>query len=302
MDRKDDHIFIKILLLAFLLLLLYSWFTFHIYNDLISKITGAFLTFWAFVSFFISYQKKESRDKFKDILSKWLSGILNYRFIAFLYILFFISGSFISSVHIYSNNNKNITVSIYDDRDSVSGKLGPQKQELKHTILTTPFGRTMMLAADGYQKAQVQIFPWTGKRIIVEQYLKISPTLILRIPEEHFMQLSKARINIDTKGSKKTFETDRHTVIVIGQSPEIPEKYCNKWLNELRATYENNIIIYKVLNKWCDTTPLFIPLNLGTYDSIRVDLISRAGDTLAVCKGITDTGKFKELRFKNREK
>jgi len=83
MDRKDDHIFIKILLLAFLLLLLYSWFTFHIYNDLISKITGAFLTFWAFVSFyndliskitgafltfwafvsfFISYQKKESRE------------------------------------------------------------------------------------------------------------------------------------------------------------------------------------------------------------------------------------------------
>ncbi len=299
MNKHDDHIFIKILLLAFLLLLLYSWFTFHIYNDLISKSTGLFLTFWAFVSFFIKYQKKDNQDKFKDILSQWISAILDYRFIIFMYILFFIAGSFVSSVHIYTKNDKkNITVRLYDSKDTITEKLTPKKEEIKHTILTTPFGRTMMLEADGYRKAQVQIFPWTGKRIIIEQYLKISPTLILRIPELYLNQLSEAKIFVEIKGFKKAFELNKHALVIIGQSTEIPEKYCSKWLNELRATYEKDILIYKTLNKWCDTSPLFIPLNIGTYDSIKIDLISRAGDILAVSTGITDTNRYKELRFK----
>ncbi len=301
MKKQDEHIFIKILLLAFLLLLVYSWFTYHIYNDMIVKATGAFLTFWALVSFLLKYQKKDDQDKFRDILSQWLSAFLNYKSITVMYILFFFTGSFVSSVHIYARNTrKDMNITLYTGKDTIKNKLTAQNPEVDRTILTTPFGKNLTLKADGYQRTQIRIFPWTGKRIVVENDLKVSPTLIVRIPEAHFLQLAKARISIDLNGRKRTFETNKHALLIIGQVSEVPEKYCNKWLNELRANYEDNRIIYQNLNNWCDNPPLFIPLNIGTYDSISICLISRGGDTLSVCKGTTDMRAFKELRFKNR--
>jgi hypothetical protein len=300
MDKQNDQILIKILLLAFFFLLVYSWFSFHVYNDLIAGGTGALLTFWALVSFLLKYQKKDEQDRFRDILSRWLSGLLSYRIIVVLYILFFITGSFISSVHVVTGNvQKNLPVTICAGKDTTHFTLSPSAPEVKYTVFASPFGKTFALKAEGYQKTEMQVYPWIGKRILVERDLPVSPTLIIRIPEPYFMFLSRAALKVIINNRvSKTIKMKKHATVLIGSTSDYPPKYCDRWLNELRGKYEDTKSVYSYLNQWCNDT-LFIPVNLGVYDSIRIELLSGTGELLAAGSGVAGAKIMKELRLKS---
>ncbi len=302
MDKTDNYIFIKILLAAFFLLLLNSWLTYHIGKDFLETyFVNGILVFFALVSFFLKYLKKDEEEKINKTYSRWISGILSFQMIAVFYILFFMAGCFISSIQISSNKNQvNTSLNLFTRSDSTPAKLEISEKNpfAKKFVLTIPFGRSFILATKGYQQLEFQVFPWIGKKIILENDLKISPTIITKVPVEYFMQLARAKLILQhNQQTIDTFELKGRATIVIGQIPEIPEDYFEKWHLELKGLYRDDVIIYSSLNKWSVEKPLFIPVDLHAYDSLNLELTSASGRKFAVCKGIANSDKFKELKF-----
>jgi len=302
MDKTDNYIFIKILLAAFFLLLLNSWLTYHIGKDFLETyFVNGILVFFALVSFFLKYLKKDEEEKINKTYSRWMSGILSFQMIAVFYILFFMAGCFISSIQISSNKNQvNTSLNLFTRSDSTPAKLEISEKNpfAKKVVLTIPFGRSFILATKGYQQLEFQVFPWIGKKIILENDLKISPTIITKVPVEYFMQLARAKLILQhNQQTIDTFELKGRATIVIGQIPEIPEDYFEKWHLELKGLYRDDVIIYSSLNKWSVEEPLFIPVDLHAYDSLNLELTSASGRKFAVCKGIANSDKFKELKF-----
>ncbi|MDO8928764.1 MAG: hypothetical protein Q7W54_07230 [Bacteroidota bacterium] len=306
MNKTDNYIFIKVLLAAFFLLLLNSWLTYHIGKDFLETyFVNGILVFFAFVSFFLKYIKKDEEEKINQLYSNWLAGILSFQMIAGFYILFFMAGCFVSSIQISSNKIQSDTsLNLFTRSDSTGSKIEiSEKNPLaKKTVLTIPFGRSFILNTKGYQQLEFQVYPWIGKKIILENDLKISPTIITKVPVEYFMQLARAKLILQHNHQTiDTFDLKGRATIVIGQIPEIPEDYFEKWHLELKGLYRDDVIIYSSLNKWSVEEPLFIPVDLHAYDSLDLELTSASGRKLAVCIGTADSDKFKELKFKSVE-
>lgn len=308
MNKTDNYLFIKILLLAFFLLLLNSWLTYHIGENFIETyFVNGILVLFAIASFLIKYLKKDEEEKINQLYNRWLSGFLNFQVIAGLYILFFMTGCFVSSIHITSNKNQaNASLNLYlpGDSDTTENKfeISEKNPAIRKTVLTIPFGRSFILDTKGYQRFKFQVYPWTGKEIILENDLMVSPTIIARVPVGYFMQLSRAKLMVQhNHQSIDTFNLSSRATIVIGQIPEIPEIYFEKWNSELRGMYKDEVTIYQSLNKWSMEEPLFIRSDLHAYDSLNLVLTSAAGKKFAVCKGMVNSDQFMELKFKSLE-
>ena len=303
MDKTDNYIFIKILLAAFFLLLLNSWLTYHIGKDFLETyFVNGILVFFALVSFFLKYLKKDEEEKINKTYSRWISGILSFQMIAVFYILFFMAGCFISSIQISSNKNQvNTSLNLFTPSDSTATKLEISEKNpfAKKVVLTIPFGRSFILTTKGYQQLEFQVYPWIGKRITLENDLKVSPTIIARIPVVDLKLRQKAKLIVQLNQQLiDTFEMKGRATIVLGQIPEIPEEYFEKWLTELRGLYNEEMLIYSKLNIWREE-PLFIPIDLHAVDSLNLELTYDFGEIFAACKGIVDSDKFKELKFKS---
>ncbi len=297
--------FLKVLLLAFFLLIANAWLTYHIGNDFIQKyLVGGVFVFCGFVSFLVQYLQKEEEEHIKQVYGRWLSRFMNFQVIGGLYILLFMVGCFVSSVHISTNKvQSSAMVSLHPGGRSggqpIGLELSGKRPSAQKTVVTTPFGRIFTIDTKGYQQAEFPVFPWLGKRINLEHDLAVSPTIIVRVPIEYFPQLSRAKINVEhNKQLATTYELNNHATIILGQLSEIPERFFDRWQVELRALYEENVVIYSGLNKWTIQEPLIIPMDFQVYDSLRLELTSSSGKIFAVCEGIPGTEKFKELQFK----
>ncbi|HKJ43206.1 MAG TPA: hypothetical protein VKA27_14010 [Sunxiuqinia sp.] len=308
MNKADNYIFIKILLLAFFLVFLNSWLNFHIDKDFVETyFVGGVLVFFGIVSFFIKYLGKTIEEKMNKFYAKWLSHVLNFQVIGGLYFLFFMIGCFVSSIQISSNKKQTllpIELMAPGRSDTVISNLEINSREpVAHkTVFTIPFGRTFVLHAKGYQQFNFKVFPWVGKRIVLESDLKVSPTAIIRVPTEFHMQLPRAKISFQHNNQKpKIIGLNSHATIIFGQVPEIPDEYIGKWLNELRGRYSDQTVIFSTLNKWTDD-PLFIATDFFIGDSLTLMLLSKENEKFAVCNGKVDANKFKEFNFKSIQK
>ncbi|RKD88354.1 hypothetical protein BC643_3503 [Mangrovibacterium diazotrophicum] len=304
MEKSGKYIFVKILLLAFFLMIANAWLAYHIGNDFIETyFVGGVVVFFGFVSFLVKYLKKEDEEKFTQIYQRWLAGFLNFQVIFGLYVLLFVAGCFVSSVHI-STGKKQAPVSILmtqEGRSSLDAwelNVSNESPSVQQTVITSPFGRTFNVRAKGYQQLSFQVYPWTGKRINLENDLEVSPTVIARVPVEFFMQLARAKLLVKyNKQIETTYDLNNHATIILGQLPGIPEHYFEKWLIELRSMYDEQTV-YSSLNRWTVQEPLFIPVDFQVYDSLKLELTSSGGDKFAVCEGVLGTEAFKEFQFK----
>jgi len=304
MENSGKYIFVKILLLAFFLMIANAWLAYHIGNDFIKTyFVGGVVVFFGFVSFLVKYLKKEDEEKFSQIYRRWLAGFLNFQVIFGLYVLLFVAGCFVSSVHI-STGKKQAAVSVLMTREGAPNQevwelnVSAENPSAQQTVITSPFGQTFNLRARGYQQLSFQVYPWTGKRINLENDLEVSPTIVARVPVEFFMQLARAKLRVKhNKQVETTYDLNNHATIILGQLSEIPENYFEKWLIELRGMYDEQTV-YSSLNKWTVQEPLFIPADFQVYDSLKLELTSSAGDKFAVCEGILGTEEFKEFQFK----
>ena len=181
-------------------------------------------------------------------------------------------------------------------------EISSQEPVARKTVFTIPFGRTFILHAKGYQQFNFKVYPWIGKRILLENDLSVSPTAIVRVPPNFHMQLPRAKISFQHNSKKpQIIELTNHATVIFGQIPEIPDEYIGKWLNELRGQYPDQTVIYSTLNKWTDN-PLFVPTDFLVDDSLKLVLLSTEGEKFAVCEGTLDAVKFKEFKFKSLQK
>lgn len=305
MNKTDNYFFIKILLAAFFVFMLNSWLTYHIGESFIKTyFANGILVFLAIVNFFVKYYKKDAEEKFKELYSNWLSGILSFQVIASLYILFFIAGCFLTSIQISSDKIRQDTpisliISGKSDTSTTNMVLSSKNPVVKRVVFTIPFGRTFILNAKGYLKYKFQVYPWVGKRITLENDLSVSPTIIARVLISEINQLRNARLIVQVNnGDTTSYRMSSRAVILIGQLSEIPEEYCTRWFNELKGTFDKDFTVYAYLNKWCANPPLFIKQDILPNDTLRMTLTTDEWIPLATCQGIVATDKFKEFRFK----
>ncbi|MCW0484579.1 hypothetical protein [Gaoshiqia sediminis] len=305
MNKPHSYLFVKVLLLAFFLLLFNSWLAYHVGNNFIETyFANGVLVFFGFVSFLTKYLRKEQEEEIGEIYSRWLSAFLNFQVIAGLYVLFFMAGCFVSSVHIESNNNQPkahivLQAQEKENKQAATLELNEKSPTAKKTVLTIPFGRTFLLTTRGFQPYRFQVYPWVGKRIVLENDLQVSPTVVVRVRPENFVQLTRAKVRIQINANEPSVgSVESHAVIVVGQIPEIPSSYCERWHNELKGIYRDDVIIYSYLNRWCADEPLFLQADLQPYDSLRIELTSRDGDVFATSHGMVGTDPFLEFKFK----
>lgn len=300
MEKSEARLPVKVLLLAFYILLLYSWFSYHFDNEIIKAITGAVLLFAAILSFLMKYQNKAKEDKLKDFLNDWLNALLSLQVIIFLYILLFIVGCFISSIHVGSENPvRNLKVYLLNVRyDTIKDyDLGKSNPLIKRTVLTIPFGRSFLVKAEGYQNHSFRVYPWSGKQISIEKDLQVSPSVLLRIPVKYLPELTRLKLRLRINNYSQIFNINDHGAIIIGQPSEIPENYYSKWQIELRSIVNSDQIINSALNDWWVKEPLFLPANFMAFDSLRVELLSSRDSVYAQCNAIIGPQKLKELNF-----
>lgn len=305
MDRPNNYLFVKVLLLAFFLLLLNSWLAYHVGNNVIETyFTNIVLVFFGFFGFLTKYLQKEEEEKIGQIYSRWLSAFLNFQVIAALYVLFFMASCFVSSVHLSGSNSRaqhslQLQPQSQTNKPAATMELNEQTPTAKKTVLTIPFGRTFLLTTRGFQPYRFQVYPWVGKRIVLENDLQVSPTVVVRVSPENFVQLTRAKVRVQVnKNAPSVGPVESRAVIVIGQVPEIPSTYCERWHNELKGIYRDDVLIYSYLNRWCADEPLFLEADLQPYDSLRIELTSRDGDVFATSRGVVGTDPFIEFKFK----
>lgn len=305
MNKSDHYFFIKILLTAFFLLMLNSWLTYHVGENFIKTyFVNGILAFFVIVSFLVKYYRKDTEEEVRKLYSSWLSGILSFQVIAGLYILFFIAGCFITSIQISSDTIRQetpltLTVRGKPDSSTIQMVLTPKEPVAKKLVFTIPFGRTFILNTKGYLNYKFQVYPWAGKRIVLENDLKVSPTIIARVLISEINQVLTGRLIVQINNRDTTsYRMKNHAAILIGQISEIPEEYCARWFNELKGTFEKDFTVYTYLNKWCANSPLFIKLDILPNDTLRMKLTTDEWIPLATCEGIVDAYKFKEFRFK----
>ena len=305
MNKLNNYFFIKILLAAFFVFMLNSWLTYHISDSIFKTFfVNGVLVFFAILNLLVKYYNKNAEDEIKKLYANWLSGILSFQVIAGLYILFFIAGCFVSSIQLSSDKiQQNTPLSIIIPGKSDSSKidfvLTPKNPVVKQVVFTIPFGRDFILNTKGYLPFKFQVYPWTGKRITLENDLRVSPTIIIRIMGSEINQLLNARLIVQINHrDTMSYRMNSHAVILIGQISEIPEEFCTRWLNELKGTFEKEFTVYAYLNKWCGNHPLFIKQNILPNDTLRIKLPTDEWIPLATCEGIVDMDRFKEFRFK----
>jgi hypothetical protein len=303
--KLNNYFFIKILLVAFFIFMLNSWLTYHISESIIKTyFVNGILAFFAILNLLVKYYKKNAEDEIKELYSSWLNGILSFQVIVGLYVLFFIAGCFISSIQLSSDKIQqdtplSIMIPGKSDSSKIDMVLTPKNPVLKKVVFTIPFGRDFVLNTKGYLKYKFQVYPWTGKRITLENDLRVSPTIIVRVMGSEINQLLNARLIVQINNQDTLFyRMSSHAVILIGQISEIPDEFSKRWFNELKGTFEKDFTVYTYLNKWCTNDPLFIKQNILPNDTLRIILTTDEWIPLASCEGIVDTDKFKEFRFK----
>lgn len=305
MNKPNNYFFIKILLAAFFVFMLNSWLTYHISDSIIKTFyVNGILVFFAILNLLVKYYNKNAEDEIKKLYANWFSGILNFQVIAGLYILFFIAGCFISSIQLSSDKIQqdtplSVMIPGKSDSSKINMTITPKNPIVKQVVFTIPFGRDFILNTKGYLPFKFQVYPWTGKRITLENDLRVSPTILVRVLVSEINQLKNARLIVQINNrDTMSYRMKSHAVILIGQISEIPEEFCARWFNELKGTYEKDKEVYAYLNKWCTIDPLFIMQNILPNDTLRITLTTDEWIHLATCEGIVYSDKFQEFKLK----
>lgn len=253
----------RFLLFLLFIFLVNSWSLHHLGSKFTHfLIANGPLVLVAIANFFSPLFKKQEARELKEIIRGWFLFFISPTVLIILFALFFVLGSFFSSITVMSSGIQNtITITVdhegrqekkskkkikntsdLDSEEESQDKLHPKLKgpnDVKRIIkFTTPFGHPYFLKAKGYLRYSFDLYPWIGKKIRVSKDLTISPSILIRVPAAARVHLSKGKIVVLSNDNIIAEINTNETLasIIVGHyflSPNEFNEFIGRWKMEL---------------------------------------------------------------------
>jgi hypothetical protein len=280
-EPAPETLRVRIEILVLLVVLLHAWLLTHTGID-IPKLAAVDAAA-AVVAHLIPLLRKRQAAALREAARDTVTWLARPRVLAEIAVAFAVVGSFWSTGIVFPVTN------IADVALSTNGwpcveerHLRSPGAEWRFHCFTTPFGRGVGVNASvdrAYQSYSVNLYPWIPRMIRVTT----QPTILVRVPEEHFEAAEGATIEIrngtDLLVGKRT--SAREAAVLVGPRREIPQLLKDKWKRDLEAVREPSETIAVRINAWevSDVVRLPRPIEAGMH--LRVLLLGPERNKLA---------------------
>lgn len=257
-----QNLWLRILFLSILIFIVNSWSLRHIGKDAINVFmaNGPLLLIAIFKFLWNFFQKDDGKSDASNGESKlfsWLTVFLRTPVLVLLFGIILVAGSIVSSVTVMdSGTQDNLSLSLVPEgkqktKENPMQLSGPNDVR-KYIKLTSPFGRAFYLEVDGYLRHSFDLYPWVGEKIRIKGDLKISPSVLIRVPESEQMGLSTGKIEVwmDQKKIAEKKTDINHGAIIVGHNMALPNAFFEKWNLEFTAKQIPDVTAALSLLRW----------------------------------------------------
>jgi hypothetical protein len=293
-----DYLWLRLVIFAAIILVMNTWCIHHIGAELTGfTATNAPLAIIAIVGFITKMFPKSEVARVNAGFRGFLLLFLRTPVLTVLAIVVLAAGSMVSSVTVFATGvGETVHLQLVPEgvndsiQDTMKKKTLNGSNDVRRFIaFTTPFGRSFYLTATGYQRYSFDLKPWIGKKIRVNQDLKIAPSLLIRVPAGYHMSLTEAELVVDsderTIASQKLDEG--RGGIMIGRPLSIPDHYIPRWERELSARGISGAQADRIILRWLNpvhvqpakslSPGLGLTARLIISDTTRADIVSVVG-------------------------
>ena len=292
-NTKLTDFWINILLLALAIFFTNLWLKHHLSdNSILITIANSLIAIYGIVFSLIGKTiGEEGEGQVGSWVKRFFWILLKPGFLVAFYLVMFIGGSIYSSVWLVNNGDKDsLQLNLYplDASDTNENKTSYSAINgiTKKGFFTSPFGRVMVLKVKGYRDYTFELFPFLGKKIMMEDVLIPMPTIWIRsYPTIINMFLDDCQLAILSHDSSDTLflQSTKNTVgsYIIGEPQSVNSSQLDTWQREASAYYQNEgPELSKTLLKWSNSEYFNKKLNLQINKEYKVLLIYNSNHTV----------------------
>jgi len=262
-NNKLSDYWPNILLLAFAIFFANLWLKHHLSDRSVLIVLANSLIAVYGIAFSILGKTagEESSKEVSSLIKRFFWILLKPGFLVALYIVMLVSGSLYASVWLVNNGLKeSVQLNLYPlDTDHINDKaitFTSSNEILKKGCFTSPFGRVMTLKAKGYRDFTFELYPFIGKKIMLNDELIPLPSIWIRsIPTIINNLLDDCQLAVKLKNSNDTLfiQPTKNTFgsYIIGEPQTVSSSQLDKWQREASAYYNNEgPALSNTLLKW----------------------------------------------------
>lgn len=230
---------LRIVLLAVLLFAVNAWAVRHLGMGIREfTLVNSFL---GFISLAIGVLAKEKEESFLEAARKALARALTLPGLVALYVAAIALTSFISSVTVLAAGVPGTVSTLLTaegetpDQELRKPLSGPDGI-VRFWTLTSPFGSSFYLLADGYQRHSIQLMPWFGATVRLSELQRL-PSVLIRVPHQQLGSLDDALLvlNLGDETRHKIELARGRGSVLLGPDALIPEFSRQNMRSELRT-------------------------------------------------------------------
>ena len=291
-SKLSDH-WVNIILLAIAIFFANLWLKHHLSDrSQLIVIVNALIAIYGVAYSIIGKTFGEEGQK---EVGSWIERVfwilLKPGFLVSLYLVILLSASLYASVWLVNNGLRgSVAIELSPmDTESRNKKLlqfTQQNEILKKGYFTSPFGRIMSIRAKGYRDHNFVLYPFVGKKIMLNDVMIPLPSIWVRsYPTIVNILLDDCHLAILSKSGKDTLfiQPTQNTVgsYIIGEPQSVTSFQIESWQREASAYYRNEgPDLSNTLLKWNRTKYFDEKLDLEINKEYQAMLISN--DDLSV--------------------
>jgi hypothetical protein len=289
--KNINRHWINILLFAIGILLLNSWAV-NIFGGHIKNLiwTNIILAIAGIAGFMIKLFPENEQLQFKQMFSSLFMIFISKKFLIIFYAVLLVISSFFTSITLKSSDDAQEVKALVAAR-SIEGSenfksINKNNNPARFFRFSHPFGRKFHVEAEGYSKTTVKVYPWLGKKLALDEDLRPSTTLWIRLPTTLVNTLlDQCALVIcnenDTLYNVKT-ELGKGS-LVIGRKLSVSEERLSSWTMEASTFIDANepSLVNNILFGWQSIRHINPEHELGREDELKIFLNHASGMTLA---------------------
>jgi len=244
MANEDEKFIFKgslfrVALLVVAMFIISAWINSHLENfKLVSWVLGTLTALYGFAGLLDKVATEADKKTYRGQLQKWLLALTATRVLVILYLIILFVGNLVSSVSVSTGNlEAETTVVLGADDENQTGRTavlsGPNKVK-SFLVLTNPFGSSRYLDADRYLREHFLVFPWVGKRIVIND-LAPAPSILFRAPRRTNLIDSGYYVFTYNNISDTVRIAEKKYSLLVGINQSVPGSVKSEWREELSA-------------------------------------------------------------------
>ena len=208
---------------------------------------------------------KREQEQANGKLHAWGRGVLSWRLIMGLYAVGLLVVPFVSSLRVEpaSSDAESVTLT-YANRPTIRDVRTIEKgKETRFIVLTTPFGRNVTVAAEGFESTPFTVYPVTGVTVALGRDLAVAQSILFR-PEHKGLVALKNRgtfqvFVVNTTGAPVLVAetTGVRSSLVVGATGRVPDPLVASWATDLPC--DTGAERDRILDAWKHPVVLSVP-------------------------------------------